>query len=163
VNKLVIEQEGIEICWSRSGWHFRVDGFEVSMHVSTLREFSITDRALVRLFPGVDALVFGESGKVTERIRTVRTFERTFSSVDAHVSRQTGSLDEVLVTLFALVAAAEFGAVSSQMSPESGLTGEELDTLFTVAGLLFDPLFRTSQFFDVGEVDTGKGPLFEGQ
>lgn len=110
-----------------------VDGFQVSVHVSRLGKSARTHSALVRLFASVCPLVLRERRVVTERVVTVRAFEGSFVRVDAHVGREAGPLDKVLVTLFAAVATTGFGVVSSQMSPESSLTRERLSTLVTLA------------------------------
>ena len=78
-------------------------------------------------------LVLRVGGVVTEGVRTVGALERPFTCVDPHVRRQTGPLDEVLVTLLALIATTRLGGVTPQVSAESRLTAERLSTLVTHA------------------------------
>lgn len=73
-------------------------------------------------------LVLRERRIVAERVVTIMTLEGPFSSMDPGVSRQTGPLDELLVTLLALVTAACLGLVTPLMSAEPCLTCEALAT-----------------------------------
>lgn len=106
--------------------------FEMSVHVSWLREWSSTNRTDVWFFSSMSSLMFRESRVVSKGIRTHVALKGSLSRMNPHVSRQGWPLNEVLVTFSTLISSTCFGGMSSKMCSISNSRHEDFATLLTL-------------------------------
>jgi len=120
------------------------------MHVAALCEGLPANGAAVRPLAGVDTLVLGEGGKVTEAPATAITGEGLLVGVDTHVRNLARSLAERLATLVALVSALLLVQVSSNVHFQAVLVVERLAAVHALVHRLIEALLE--DFGAVGKV-----------
>ena len=106
----------------------------VSIQVATLRESSITDFALVRLFSSVRSVVLSERWAVGESFATNVAFVRSIAGVGPHMSRHRATLRESTVADGALERF--LSAVGPQVSCEISRLSERFLADRALVGLL---------------------------